>query len=283
MATPDVVIIYNGHSHQPMAAEGTNAAGVSTSKNEARIAKDGLPRGGRELARAVGVRRRARARPHSRDVAWLLGNCSAQKVTHGGVFAVYDGAHVPPLEKQTYRQWKSLVATQRLAHPLRMRRRVISLQPITHKSASSGYTATDISLPVLARLKGFCEAFFTNTLFEVLPPFDIADVPRLTSRVHGDTQREQFLVGDLLRYLKTRRPRHVLTIVGVTLVDLYPGPQWNFVMGHALLTGGCAIISFGRYFNTTAAANRGGRGRAEEEEERRQLRHMWILMRVSYG
>ena len=148
---------------------------------------------------------------------------------------------------------------------------------------------------------------------EILPPVDVAAVPSLTSRVHADTQREQFLVGDLLRHLKTRRPRHALTVAGVTLVDLYPGPQWNFVMGHALLTEGCAVVSFGRYFNTAFEEGcgrkqeggrcgreqvEGGRGRKQEgggrgreqvggghgsvgeELERKQLQHLWILMRV---
>ena len=52
---------------------------------------------------------------------------------------------------------------------------------------------------------------------------------------------------DVLAFLKENLPCDGFCIVGITWVDLYPGDEWNFVLGEALCDDGCAVISFGHY------------------------------------
>ena len=65
--------------------------------------------------------------------------------------------------------------------------------------------------------------------------------------------------------------------VGITLVDLYPSPKWNFTLGHASFADGLAVCSFGRHFNTEINEFQNG-----GTDLCRQMRNMWILIRVSY-
>ncbi|XP_044839840.1 archaemetzincin-2 isoform X3 [Mauremys mutica] len=54
-------------------------------------------------------------------------------------------------------------------------------------------------------------------------------------------------IGDLLKYLKKKKPEDAFCIVGITMIDLYPRESWNFVFGQASLTEGMGIFSFARY------------------------------------
>lgn len=45
-------------------------------------------------------------------------------------------------------------------------------------------------------------------------------------------------IGDLLAFLKKRKPKDAFCIVGITMIDLYPKDSWNFVFGQASLTEG---------------------------------------------
>ncbi|KTF84845.1 hypothetical protein cypCar_00012886 [Cyprinus carpio] len=44
--------------------------------------------------------------------------------------------------------------------------------------------------------------------------------------------------GELLNFLKKKKPRDAFCIVGITMIDLYPRESWNFVFGQASLTDG---------------------------------------------
>jgi len=230
-------------------------------------ANEGKLRG--EVLRAV-----SRKRKPSAELAWLFSQCSKSTST---LFRLYDEQGVVPTwDRQTFRQWKYLVGFQRITHPRGARRRTIIIQPLTHKSFSSGYAMTEINATVMKHLQHFCQAFF-NTTVEIADPIDLAQIRNLTSRVHKTTNREQFLVGDILRHFKTHRPRDA-HVVGITTADLYPCEEENFVLGHASLTSGCGVFSFGRYFNSQVAAGHGG-GRGSDFNY--QLQNLWVLMRVS--
>lgn len=231
-------------------------------------ANEGKLRG--EVLRAV-----SRKRKPSAELAWLFSQCSKSTST---LFRLYDEQGVVPTwDRQTFRQWKYLVGFQRITHPRGARRRTIIIQPLTHKSFSSGYAMTEINATVMKHLQHFCQAFFFNTTVEIADPIDLAQIRNLTSRVHKTTNREQFLVGDILRHFKTHRPRDA-HVVGITTADLYPCEEENFVLGHASLTSGCGVFSFGRYFNSQVAAGHGG-GRGSDFNY--QLQNLWVLMRVS--
>lgn len=223
-----------------------------------------------EVLRAV-----SRKRKPSAELAWLFSQCSKSTST---LFRLYDEQGVVPAwDKQTFRQWKYLVGFQRITHPRGTRRRTIIIQPLTHKSFSSGYAMTEINATVIKHLQHFCQAFFFNTTVEIADPIDLAQIRNLTSRVHETTNREQFLVGDILRHFKTHKPRDT-HVVGITTADLYPCEEENFVLGHASLTSGCGVFSFGRYFNSQVAVGHGG-GRGSDFNY--QLQNLWVLMRVS--
>ena len=225
-----------------------------------------------EAVEAIGREKR-----YTPDLSWLLSQCSAVGSGNESVFELYSGdtTAVRFLDKQTYKQWKSHFDFQRMTHPRRMRQKTVILQPINSKSPPSGYGLGEINSFLLQGLRKFCEGFFINMRIRVAEPIDLSQMGRLTSRVHPDTSREQFKVGDILTHLKSHRPRSARCVVGITLVDLYPDSDSNFVLGHASLTDGCAVASFGRYFNSCLAAD-GPNGTSL------QFLFLWVVIRVSY-
>ena len=54
-------------------------------------------------------------------------------------------------------------------------------------------------------------------------------------------------ISDVLDHLKTCLPADGYCIIGLTWVDLYPGEEWNFVLGESSCVDGCAVMSFGHF------------------------------------
>jgi hypothetical protein len=255
---------------------------------------------GNEIRGALGVYRRRGAvqSPGRSDQLWLQEQCSLN-----GLYPFYTGdrAKLTILDKQTYKRWKSTMELERVKHPRRHRRRVVLIQPITHLhgdvslSEEVGYKHTHISEAVLNLLKEFCAAFFSEMEIKLSPTVDLTEIPKLTSRIHKTTNRRQFLVDDIIDFLSTKRLRKAYCILGVTTVDLYPGPKWNFVLGQACMEKGSGVFSFGRFFNSAVPLDGGecgGEGETSEhregdevhvELEKEQTRNLWVLMRVSSG
>ena len=233
-----------------------------------------------------GRRKRSRSRSQKTShLAWMYSQCSTE--SHEiRLFTRFSGdiSRVPPLEIQSYHYWKSVWEFERVTHPIRYRRRTILIQPLTHSQASSGYKHTEIHPSVLSHLYRFCVQFFHGMMVEVAPAMDLSQIRKLTRRVHQATNREQFLVSDIQKFLKSRRPRRAFCTLGVTVADLYPSPEWNFVLGEASMGEGCGVFSFGRYFNSATApattTSVTDTAAESEEGEREQLRNLWVLMRV---
>ena len=51
------------------------------------------------------------------------------------------------------------------------------------------------------------------------------------SRYHKETHKEQLLVSDINRLLKSVLPNDAMAILGITWTDLYPTEDLNFVLG----------------------------------------------------
>lgn len=248
------------------------------------------------------------------DLVWLHLQCSGE-----GPYPLYQGdrSKLNIFDKQTCRRWKAMMEMERVKHPLRQRRRVVVIQPITHQNdlplkrhgegglgvepEEMGYRHTHISANVLELLRNFCAAYFSEMQVELAPPIDLSEITKLTSRVHKTTNRRQFLVDDIIHFLSTKKLRKAYCILGVTVVDLYPGAEWNFVLGQACMERGSGVFSFGRYFNNSMStsscersgcgvkgespppgADSDGRETVEDEWEQQQIRNLWVLMRVSY-
>ena len=200
------------------------------------------------------------------DLAWLAEQCANE-----ALFPPHpDASEVPVYEQQTYNQWKAAFELHKVSHPLRVRQRRILLQPLCYSSSS--YPCSCVESSVLVYLRDFCQAFFMHMSFELAPAIDLAEWRRrrVKSRTHSETQREQFLVGDIIRELQRQRPRSAFATLALTTVDLYPGEQWNFVLGQADFARGAAVSSLGRYFSSSDASSADA-----------QLRHLWVLVKVS--
>lgn len=238
-----------------------------------------MKKGLSKLEKAVGC---GKKRPTT-DITWLFSQVSeadnnddlmeTPRSQHHPIFQVLrNGTEtVSLLDQQTYRQWRSFMGQQRLSHPRRLRQRTIIIQPFTSPSLP-GYTLNEVHTDVLEHVRRFCTAFFSGMTIELASSIDITTLPNLTSRVHTSTQRLQYLVGDILRHLEQLRPRHAQCVIGVTTIDLYPSPEWNFVLGHASLSSGCAVFGFGRYFSSQFSA--------AAPTVSQQLEQLWVLCRV---
>ena len=215
----------------------------------------------------------SRTKPLSPDVQWMLQQCSSEALTSDS--SLYSplpcNPDLPPLDKQSYQQWKALYESQKLSHPRRIRRNTIVIQPLTYSSPD--YDIVSIEPQILEYLQECCRIYFMGMNVTLAQPLEISDVRTITKRTHQETQREQLLVDDVIKYLKSHSQSKAFCVVGVTIVDLYPGPQWNFTLGHALLTEGVAVCSFGRHFNS--------RKQSSQSILQQQLSNLWILVRVS--
>jgi archaemetzincin len=99
--------------------------------------------------------------------------------------------------------------------------------------------------PSLDLLRRFTTAFFMMDV-RLLPPLDLGR-SHITSRRNPGTGQVQLLTGDILNLLKARLPDNAFALLGITMVDLYPDPHWNFVFGQASLQDRVGVYSFARY------------------------------------
>ena len=116
-------------------------------------------------------------------------------------------------------------------------RNKLYLQPLDTFDESLG--------PSLDQLRRFTTAFFMMDV-RLLPPFDLSR-SHIVSRRNLRTGQVQFLTGDILNLLKARLPDDAFALLGITMVDLYPDPSWNFVFGQASLQDRVGVYSFARY------------------------------------
>lgn len=97
--------------------------------------------------------------------------------------------------------------------------------------------------PEMSDLKA-CAAAFFQTPVKLLPPSSLADL-EITTRVHAETR--QYLSRDFLKFLPSALPADGFAVLGLTMEDLYPAPDWNYVFGQASLRERVGIHSFIRY------------------------------------
>lgn len=97
----------------------------------------------------------------------------------------------------------------------------------------------------LGPIKEWTEAFFMMPVV-VRPPLDIRSA-RITSRKNPYSGQQQLLTTDILALLRRELPPDAYCMLGITMVDLYPDPSWNFVFGQAALRERVGVFSFARY------------------------------------
>jgi len=136
-------------------------------------------------------------------------------------------AHHPD-EGQTYAQF-----VQHRQHKPTATRRTIAVKPLGKLTATAplatimDFAARFFMLPVARRL---------TSPIESLKP---------TSRIHDG--RRQYLTDSVIDALIPFVPADAYCMIAVTMDDLYPGDDWNFVFGEARFHDRVGVYSFARY------------------------------------
>ncbi|UJR20317.1 hypothetical protein I4U23_023448 [Adineta vaga] len=103
--------------------------------------------------------------------------------------------------------------------------------------------------PNLDIIREFSDIFFPGCTTELLPSINYDE--KIKKRIDSFTQQPQYLVAGIIAYLKKlqrkRHNRQELFSIGVTMTDIYPRPEWNFVYGSASIDDGIGIYSFARF------------------------------------
>lgn len=175
---------------------------------------------------------------HGRDKRWMF-----YAAANNQLFIPRQGAS--RLTLQSYTQWKSFYQFQKLKHRTRLSQRTIYLLPLSYHYENNRSHSLVNSQELLKLLEEFCSVFFLGAKVVLLAPVELQRND-FTARVHSLTNRLQFLVTDILVHMERRRPCDAYCVAAITNADLYPSPEWNFVLGHASLTTGCGVFSFGR-------------------------------------
>lgn len=107
-------------------------------------------------------------------------------------------------------------------------------------------------------LRDYCRAFYHGLSVKLLPPVSVCETG-CSFRINSYSQNLQILTGDLLQFLKKRKPDDAFCVIGLTMIDLYPKDSWNFVFGQASLSEGMGIFSFARYDDNFYSSSYAGR------------------------
>lgn len=99
--------------------------------------------------------------------------------------------------------------------------------------------------PPLGALKAYASAFFRQEI-AVLPALSLRALA-VTERINPHEGQRQLLTTDILRLLAGALPADAFCMLGISMVDLYPDPNWNFVFGQASLRNRVGVYSFARY------------------------------------
>jgi len=100
----------------------------------------------------------------------------------------------------------------------------------------------------LGHLERFCAAFFPGMAIQVLPkPLSLKAV----SSRENEVGHKQYLIRDIMQMLSSDkevlRHRRAFCKLGITLEDIYPGEEWNFVYGQANMLERAGVFSFARH------------------------------------
>jgi archaemetzincin len=99
--------------------------------------------------------------------------------------------------------------------------------------------------PSLELLRQYTESYFTIPVKLLTPVKPITGL--FSPRMHHDYGNIQVHAGKILSYLLKRIPDDAYCIIGVTMMDLYPDPAWNFVFGYAAYQKPVGVFSFSRF------------------------------------
>ncbi|CAE7593755.1 AMZ2 [Symbiodinium natans] len=103
-----------------------------------------------------------------------------------------------------------------------------------------------IAVKFLSYLVDYCAAFFSGMTLDILDkPLSLAKARKRMN----DFNHEQYLIADLFEALhsETRSHRKAYCRLGITMEDIYPGEEWNYVFGQAKPMERVGVFSFARH------------------------------------
>lgn len=133
---------------------------------------------------------------------------------------------------QSYREW--LDSDPNLPD---QERRKLYILPL----GAFGDTAPDIG-----KLQRYAEAYFHPMKVGLLPTVPDGKV-KARVRINGMSANKQWNSRDLIRWLPAQLPDDGYAMLAVTMTDLYPDENWNFVFGQASIRKRVGVFSFARY------------------------------------
>lgn len=99
--------------------------------------------------------------------------------------------------------------------------------------------------PRLGDLRDYCAAYFGLPV-KVMPAVVLAASGKVKSRNRGNGL-VQYYTGDIFKVLEGLLPSDGVCMIGVTMEDLYPDENWNYVFGEASYTDRVGFFSFKRF------------------------------------
>ncbi|MEO8016230.1 MAG: archaemetzincin [Pseudomonadota bacterium] len=134
---------------------------------------------------------------------------------------------------QSYRQFRALVPKRAIDTYSTLR--LVPIGPLS-----------DGQSQVLGVVRDFLQAFFGLSLV-MDPPVSLDEIPAEAQRMEELPTLRQLLTTHLLSTLLVRRRQaRDAAVLGITAVDLWPGPGWNFVFGQASLRERVGVWSMAR-------------------------------------
>lgn len=100
--------------------------------------------------------------------------------------------------------------------------------------------------PDLATLEKYMEHYYYPMPVKLLPNIREEKLSTV-GRINNFTGQEQWHAGEMLRWLPSKLPKNCYGLLAVTMTDLYPGEDWNFVFGLASYRERVGIFSFARF------------------------------------
>ena len=158
-----------------------------------------------------------------------------------------------PTEPEPFYKWQKKIRNHVLP-----RVRTIYILPLGEFAATgkaSGKTkeasakVDTVGKVFLHDLETYAQLFFPGMIVKLLKEVPLSKL-KCRSRHHtvdDGVTREQLMIPGIFEYMKSTLPRDAYCMLAVTMIDLYPNEDYNFVFGRASLLDGIGVFSFARH------------------------------------
>ena len=129
-------------------------------------------------------------------------------------------------------------------------KRTIYILPLGEFAANeAGVKVATIGKVFLSDLETYTQLFFPGMIVKLSKEVPLSKL-KCQSRHHmvdDGVTREQLMSPRIFEYMKSILPRDAYCMIAVTMIDLYPNEDYNFVFGRASLLDGIGVFSFARH------------------------------------